>query len=255
VSPHESALPARSSSGLTLSRQIKVRCARCRAVHRAEGVDAEGARRRHGGFGHRLLHALAGSDTMGRMSDDPLLDRLREVVIGDLGPVHVELVEHDPAWLQRFSSHAQRIRAALGEAARRVEHIGSTAVPGLAAKPIIDILLVVDDPADEASYLPELKVAGYELRVREADFDEHRMLRTPTRDVHIHVFPPWSSEIDRYLTLREHLRASPPARAAYETRKRELANREWPTMDHYARAKSTFIEVLIAEAGGSAPGS
>jgi GrpB-like predicted nucleotidyltransferase (UPF0157 family) len=189
------------------------------------------------------------------MSDDPLLDRLREVVIGDLGPVRVELAEHDPGWSQRFSSHAQRIRDALGGAARRIEHIGSTAVPALAAKPIIDILLVVDDPADEATYVPELEVAGYELRVREADFDQHRMLRTPTRDVHIHVFPAWSAEIGRYLTFRDLLRACPPARAAYEARKRELANREWPTMDHYATAKGAVIEALIAEAGGPTAGS
>jgi GrpB-like predicted nucleotidyltransferase (UPF0157 family) len=187
------------------------------------------------------------------MSDDPLLDRLRDVVIGDLGPVRVQLVEHDPAWSVLFSEHAQRIRDGLGKTARRVEHIGSTAVPGLAAKPIIDILLVVDDPADESSYLPALEAAGYELRVREADFDEHRMFRTPARDVHIHVSPPWSLEIDRYLVLREHLRASPVARAAYEARKRELASRDWPTMDHYARAKGAVIEALIAEGGGPAP--
>jgi GrpB-like predicted nucleotidyltransferase (UPF0157 family) len=184
------------------------------------------------------------------MSDDPLLDRLREVVIGDLGPVRVELCEHDPAWSQRFLSHAHRIHGALGGAVQRVEHIGSTAVPALFAKPIIDILLVVDDAADEASYLPELEDVGYELRVREADFDEHRMLRTPARDVHIHVFPPWSAEIDRYLILRDHLRACPQARTAYEARKRELSNREWPTMNHYATAKGAVIEALIAEAGG-----
>ena len=188
----------------------------------------------------------------GSMSDDPLRERLHVVVLGHLGPVRVELVEHHPVWKQRFASHAHRIRDALGIGAARVEHIGSTAVPGLAAKPIIDVLLVVDDPADEASYLPELENAGYELRVREADLDEHRMLRTPTDDVHIHVFPAWSAEIDRYLTLRDHLRASPAARAVYEARKRELANREWPTMDHYASAKGAVIEALIAEAGRSA---
>jgi GrpB-like predicted nucleotidyltransferase (UPF0157 family) len=114
--------------------------------------------------------------------------------------------------------------------ARRVEHIGSTAVPGLAAKPIVDILLGVDDPGGEASYLPDLQHAGYELRVREADLDEHRMLRTPARDVHVHVFPPWSREIERYLTLRDHLEACAPARATYEARKRELAAREWSAM-------------------------
>jgi GrpB-like predicted nucleotidyltransferase (UPF0157 family) len=84
------------------------------------------------------------------MSDDPLLHRC-EVVIGDLAPVRVEIVDHDPAWSQRFATHARRIRDALGATARRIEHIGSTAVPGLAAKPIIDILLVVDDgvPSDD----------------------------------------------------------------------------------------------------------
>jgi GrpB-like predicted nucleotidyltransferase (UPF0157 family) len=189
---------------------------------------------------------------MGPMSDDPLLDHLRDVVLGDLGPVQVEIAEHDPDWSRRFSHQAQRIRDTLGDAARQVEHIGSTAVPGLAAKPVIDILLVVDDPADEASYLPALQDAGYELRVREADFDEHRMLRTPARDVHLHVFPPWSQEIDRYRTLRDHLIASPQARAAYDARKRELATREWPTMDHYAEAKGSVIEALIARAGGAA---
>lgn len=183
------------------------------------------------------------------MADDPLLAHLRDVVIGDLGPVRVKIVEHDAAWAQRFSSLAQQIRGALGEAARRVEHIGSTAVTDLAAKPVIDILLVVDDPADEASYLPALQDEGFELRVREADFDEHRMLRTSERDVHVHVFPPWSREIDRYLTLRDHLIANPQARAVYEARKLELADREWPTMDHYAQAKGSVIEALIEEAG------
>lgn len=184
------------------------------------------------------------------MVDDPLFERLHEVVIGELAPVRVELVEHDPAWPSRFAGHARRIREVLGTTARRVEHVGSTAVPGLAAKPVIDILLVVDDPADEASYLPALEGSGYELRVREADADEHRMLRTPIRDVHVHVYPAWSPEIDRYLALRDHLRASSTARDAYEARKRDLARREWPTMDHYARAKGAIIEALIMEAGG-----
>lgn len=189
------------------------------------------------------------------MTDDSRLSHLHEVVIGELGPIWIELAEHDPAWAQAYGEHAERIRGALGEAAGRVEHIGSTAVPGLAAKPIVDILVVVEDPADEGSYVPLLEAAGYELRVREPDFDEHRMLRTPTRDVHVHVFPAWSIEIDRYLALRDHLRSSPRARATYEARKRELAGREWPTMDHYASAKTAVVEALIAEAGGPPPRS
>jgi GrpB-like predicted nucleotidyltransferase (UPF0157 family) len=171
---------------------------------------------------------------MSSMSDDLPLDRLREEVIGDLGPVRVELVEHDAPWSQRFLRHAQWIRDALEEAARQAEHIGSTAAPGLAAKPIVYILLVVDGSADEASYLPELQTAGYELRVREADFDEHRMLRTSTGDAHIHVSATWSAVVSRYLTLRDHLtwrRARLPV-PAYDAHKRELANCEAPTIDH-----------------------
>jgi GrpB-like predicted nucleotidyltransferase (UPF0157 family) len=76
----------------------------------------------------------------------------------------------------------------VGEAALSVEHIGSTSVPGLAAKPIVDILLVVGDSRDEGSYLPAMEGAGYVLRVREPGFDEHRMFRTPAKDVHVHVF-------------------------------------------------------------------
>lgn len=187
------------------------------------------------------------------MSDDRLLDRLRGVVIGELAPVRVELAGADPDWSQRFEEHARRIRAVLGATARRIEHIGSTAVPRLAAKPIIDVLLVVDDPADEASYVPHMEADGYELRVREPDFDDHRMFRTPTRDAHIHVFPAASPEVERYLVLRDHLRSNPRARTLYETRKRELAGQEWPTMDHYAQAKGQVIEALIAEAGGPPP--
>ncbi len=111
------------------------------------------------------------------MPDDHLVERLRDVVIGDLDPVRVELADPDPTWPARFEEHAQGIRSALGAAATAVEHIGSTAVPDLAAKPIIDILLVVVDPNEETAYLPQLEDAGYELRVREPDFDGHRMLR------------------------------------------------------------------------------
>lgn len=180
------------------------------------------------------------------MNDDPHMARLRAVVIGDLGPTTITLAEPDPAWPARYAEVETRIRAALGERALRVEHIGSTSVSGLAAKPI------VDDPADEDAYLPALQAAGYELRVREPNFDEHRMLRTSEHDVHVHVFAEWSVEVARYLSLRDHLRSDASARQRYESRKRELAGRRWPTMDHYAVAKTGVIEALIAEAGGPA---
>ena len=180
--------------------------------------------------------------------NDPIEERLRDVVIGDVEPQTIIVADYDPAWPERFRREEARIRAALGEGALAVEHIGSTSVPGLAAKPIVDILLVVEDSADEASYLPALEAAGYVLRVREPDFDEHRMLRTPEKDVHLHVFSPGSPEIERYLLLREQLRENEGDRELYARTKRDLASRDWPSMQHYAEAKTGVIEGIIARA-------
>jgi len=170
------------------------------------------------------------------------------------GPEKREIViaDPDPGWPDRFREHASRIAEALGSTALRVEHIGSTSVPGLPAKPIIDVLLVVERPDDEDSYLPALERAGYVLRVREPSFDQHRMLRTPERDMHLHVFPPTSPEVQRYLALRDLLRRDAAARRLYADTKRRLAQQDWPTMNHYADAKSSVIEQLIAQASRTA---
>jgi GrpB-like predicted nucleotidyltransferase (UPF0157 family) len=98
-------------------------------------------------------------------------EQLRRTVVGELKPhdAPITLVEYDPAWPQNFSREAKRIKAALGERAIMVEHVGSTSVPGLVAKPIIDILLAVANSADEPSYVPALEEAGYVLRIREPD--------------------------------------------------------------------------------------
>jgi GrpB-like predicted nucleotidyltransferase (UPF0157 family) len=181
-------------------------------------------------------------------SHDGLNGYLRRVTIGALEQPDIVVVDYDPAWPGRFAEHDATIRAALGERARLVEHIGSTAVPGLAAKPIIDVLLVVDDPADEPSYLPALEAAGYVLRVREPDFYEHRMLRTPAKDLHLHVFAADSPEVGRYLLLRDHLRRDEADRELYAVTKRRLAARRWSTMQHYAEAKSAVIEGIVARA-------
>ena len=182
------------------------------------------------------------------MSNDPIEQRLREVIIGEIEPQSIVVVDYDPAWPERFRREEARIRSSLGEVALSVEHIGSTSVPGLAAKPIVDILLVVEDSSDEASYVPALESAGYVLRVREPDFDEHRMFRTPAKDVHVHVFSVGSPEIERYLLLRDQLREKEEDRKLYARTKRELAMREWPSMQHYAEAKTGVIEVIIARA-------
>lgn len=163
---------------------------------------------------------------------------------GRFGPV---IAEYDPAWPSRYEAHARAIANVLGETLLVVEHVGSTSVPGLAAKPIIDILVVVPDSANEPSYIPQFEGAGYALRVREPQFFEHRMLRTPILDVHVHVFSPGAAEIARMLTFRDQLRRSTEDRKRYEAVKRRLALQEWPDMNAYADAKTSIIESIMHE--------
>lgn len=168
-------------------------------------------------------------------------------LIGGPEKREVKIHEYDERWPGVFEQHSRRIREALGDVALRIEHIGSTSVPGLAAKPVIDILVVVANPRDEAGYLPALQDAGYELRVREPELDEHRMVRTPERDVHVHIFPPQSKEIGRYLAFRNQLRANAEDRSTYEHAKRTLAKREWDDMNDYADAKTEVVESILAK--------
>jgi GrpB-like predicted nucleotidyltransferase (UPF0157 family) len=177
-------------------------------------------------------------------------DELRAITLGELerldGPVH--LAEPDPGWPAMFRREAERIRAALGDGALRVEHAGSTSVPGLLAKPIIDIVLAVADPADEPAWLPALEAAGYRLRIREPHREQHRMLRGPHVPVNLHVFAHGSREVERMLGFRDRLRADPAARERYAAAKRELAAREWRWVQLYADAKGPVIEAILAPA-------
>ncbi|HVF45217.1 MAG TPA: GrpB family protein, partial [Pyrinomonadaceae bacterium] len=176
-------------------------------------------------------------------------------LIGGTEKAEIKIVDYDPDWPKKFEAHARRITDALGQAALRIEHIGSTSVPGLAAKPIIDILVVVADSADEPAYLPRLEAAGYVLRVREPDWNEHRMLRTPERDVHIHVYSAGCPEIEQNLAFRDRLRRNADDRGRYERTKRELASKDWPDMNAYADAKTQVIEGILvsAQAAGEVP--
>jgi GrpB-like predicted nucleotidyltransferase (UPF0157 family) len=185
------------------------------------------------------------------VSNDPIEERLREVIIGEAEPQAIVVADYDAAWPRRFRREEARVRAVLGEAALSVEHVGSTSVPGLAAKPIVDILIVVEDSGEEDSYLPALEEEGYVLRVREPDFHEHRMFRTSARDVHLHVYSAGSPEIERYLLLRDRLREHGEERELYVRTKRELASRDWPSMQHYAEAKTEVIEGIIARAAAA----
>ena len=175
-------------------------------------------------------------------------------LIGGVEAPAVVVEPYRQEWPETFDRHRARIAAALGACAVGIDHIGSTAVPGLAAKPIVDILLVVADSADEDSYLPVLERAGYELRVREPGFEEHRMFRTPERDVHVHVLSAGSPEIERYLRLRDALRAASFLRARYQALKHALAAQDWQDMNAYAQAKSGMIETIIQWSRRTDPG-
>ena len=176
------------------------------------------------------------------MADEPLTTGL----IGGAEKREIKIVDYDPDWPKKFETHARVIADALGGSATRIEHVGSTSVPGLAAKPVVDILVVVPDSADESAYLPQLEAAGYVLRVREPEWNEHRMFRTPGKDVHIHVYSAGCPEIQRNLTFRDRLRRNIDDRSRYERTKRQLAAKEWPDTNAYADAKTEVIESIIA---------
>ena len=158
----------------------------------------------------------------------------------------VTLVEYDPAWPTLYAREEARIRGALGARARLVEHVGSTSVPGLAAKPKLDVLLVVEDSAAEPDYRPSLEAVGYALRIREPDWHEHRLFDGADTAANLHVFSVACAEIGRMLRFRDRLRADEPDRLLYERTKRALAHQRWKYMQDYADAKTAVVEEILA---------
>ncbi len=176
--------------------------------------------------------------------------RLKAVTIG--GPTRVDgpivLAEFDPAWPAIYEREAGRLRSILGDRILRLEHVGSTSVPGLAAKPIIDMVLAVASSADEPAYLPAMEGGGYVLRIREPDWFEHRLFRDPDTAINLHVFSKGSPEIARMLAFRDRLRTHDDERRRYEDVKHELAARHWTFVQDYADAKGEVVEGIIARA-------
>ena len=196
--------------------------------------------RRRGGAARR------GSPGNGATGHDPVGERLGRVLVGGLEPAQVVIVDYDASWPERFAIEARHIRKALGSRVMRIEHVGSTAVPGLIAKPIIDVLITVVDPADEQGYAPCLEALGYSLRVRE---EGHRMFRTAGGDVQIHVYADGNAAtVSEYLELRDWLRTHQADRAVYGGLKRRLAQLPWRDMNYYAAAKTDVIAEIMRRA-------
>jgi GrpB-like predicted nucleotidyltransferase (UPF0157 family) len=185
--------------------------------------------------------------------DDPPRKSDDEIAAARIGPPEVldrpiTLAEYDSAWPVLYEREAARIRAALADRALLIEHVGSTSVPGLAAKPRIDVLLAVADSSDEASYVPALEDAGYVLHIREPGWHEHRAFTGLETDLNLHVFSEGCVEIEHMLRFRDHLRRNETDRLLYERTKRELAQRTWKYGQHYADAKTTIVEEILARA-------
>jgi len=160
----------------------------------------------------------------------------------------ITLAEYDPEWPRQYEREAERIRAALGERVVLLEHVGSTAVPGLAAKPIVDILLEVPDSDDEDSYLPDLEAAGYRLVIREPEWEKHRCFKGPDVNINLHVHSPGNGQTERYLLFRDRLRGHPGELARYLGEKRRLAAQVWEYVQNYADAKNDVIDEIIDRA-------
>ncbi len=155
------------------------------------------------------------------------------------------IADYDPRWPELFDREADRIRSVLGSRALRIEHVGSTSVPGLAAKPVIDLLLVVADSAEENAYAPALQAAGYVLKIREPNWHEHRMFKGPDTDINLHVFSSACPEIERMLMFRDRLRSHAADRELYARTKLDLARKEWKDVQNYADAKTAVIEEIM----------
>jgi GrpB-like predicted nucleotidyltransferase (UPF0157 family) len=160
----------------------------------------------------------------------------------------VVIADYDPIWPHWFESAAYRIREALGEKVLQLDHVGSTSVRGLPAKPLIDINMAVADTTDEGAYVPPLEAIGYKLRIREPDWYEHRLLRGYDPPVNLHVFNPGCEELDRTVRFRDHLRTHEDDRELYARTKRELAAKKWKYVQNYADAKSDVIQQILARA-------
>ena len=190
-----------------------------------------------------------------------LVDRLVEAGIQPVATLYhwdlPQALEDEGGWANRqtafrFADYARRMAEVLGDRVRLLEHVGSTSIPGLCAKPIIDIVLAVPDSADEGAYVPPMEAAGYVLRIREPEWLEHRMFKDMDPSVHVHVFTEGTFEIRRMLAFRDWLRSNDDDRQLYERTKRELAARDWKYVQHYADAKSDVVAEIMARALGDA---
>ena len=160
----------------------------------------------------------------------------------------IRLMDYNAEWPALFIREAERVRATLGARVLMLEHVGSTSVPRLAAKPIIDMILAVTDSADEPAYVPAMESAGYVLHIREPEWHQHRLFKGPDTNINLHVYSFGCPEMDKMLMFRDWLRSNDADRELYERTKRELARQTWKYVQNYADAKTSVVEEIVARA-------
>jgi GrpB-like predicted nucleotidyltransferase (UPF0157 family) len=164
----------------------------------------------------------------------------------------IEIRGYDPAWPGLYEREAARIRQILGDRVVRLEHAGSTSVPGLPAKPIIDMVLEVSDSADEPGYIADLEQAGYILSIREPEWYEHRCCKGPDTNINLHIFSGGCPETDRMVAFRDWLRTHDGDRTLYARTKRDLATRDWTYVQQYADAKTEVVLEIMGRVDAAA---
>ena len=161
----------------------------------------------------------------------------------------VIVVPPDPTWPARFEAEALRLRALFGDEMLTVHHVGSTSVPGLWAKPIVDLMPLVRSIDRLAALRPAVEAAGFLWR---GEYGIPGRCYVRNDDLNVHMYEPGHHEVARHLAFRDHLRAHPEARDAYAALKRDLAARFTHQREAYQDGKSALIEALLRDAMGDA---
>lgn len=168
--------------------------------------------------------------------------------VGRKPPIEtVEIVAYDSSWPKTYANVASSIKKELGSIVQTIEHIGSTAIHGLAAKPWIDIDLTIDDPTNEEKYVPILEKMGYQLIVREPRFYEHRLFHLNNPRVNLHVFYPDCPETIRHLLFRDWLRQSPSDCQLYSNAKLEAVKDCSLDLEKYHANKQRVVREIYAK--------
>jgi GrpB-like predicted nucleotidyltransferase (UPF0157 family) len=202
--------------------------------------------RRRGLAGHQLPQAER--DELARSALPAIWPGFTRTEGSERQDRHVEVIAYHPSWPGRYEQWRGRLQGELGDTALGIEHVGSTAVPGLPAKPTIDIQISVADLDDESQYVAQIEQAGIQLRSRDALHRFFRPFAGQPRDVHVHVCQAGSEWERDHLLFRDYLRSHADARDTYAMVKREAAQ-VWPDdRIAYTEAKTGIILDLIDDA-------